>query len=564
MVNNQHDFDVMPSKLVDAINGNDNDIFVALSPGQYEYCEQHIKLYKLDAPAKNIHIIGSEAVLVPRGRVYHDGDIYEGLFNPESSWMCGNKDLDLWSDVRYADGLVEVLDPRTKVCRLRSCEVLPRCTRKDNAYILITHSYLSSVYKIDRTEGNFIYFKADDLTEISNTGRYNINNDYYFKKTNPRYKLSNVDVRGDHVKIKDGKVMLPAGLLFAREGATDGLALIQHCRFHSIEFSGIKVWGSSNLKNNSLFYMQNVSCSELRIHGCVFIGIHGRICRLISSSNVIVENNSFSSCYNYGIMSDNMSEGTLVRDNDFCDMGKRMLNSFCVSCHGPDFDISNNTFSDFGYGAIACGVWYKSEKEKVCTGIVKNNYLKYNDDYLADIYAHSLMDSGAIYLTTKMDDVVVSNNRIENYAGAGENRGIFCDDGAVNFELSGNVITGISDYCIDSWRAPFVEEAMSPGSGIDRSNVNISIHDNVVDGCLRFMGNEKEDNGCVFGNNYVLVSEGHIPPVHIISNVNSTGEVILLSYTGEKRNRKGLARSSYKILRRSPYWRYLRTYFIRK
>jgi len=233
-------------------------------------------------------------------------------------------------------------------------------------------------------------------------------------------------------------------------------------------------------------------------------------------------------------------------------MGKRVLNSFCISCHGNDFLISGNSFEDFGYGGIACGVGYKSKKTELCMGIVEDNTLSYSQEYLDNLKDHSLMDSGAIYLSTKSDGIIIRNNRVKNYSGSYYNRGIFCDDGAYNFELYGNVITGITNgYCIDSWRNAGVEEAKTPGTGIQRSNVNISIHDNIIDGNIRFNGNESTDNGCRFGGNYILLADGEDFPKNDIKNVEVTREDVKLDYTGEKRSKVGLSRSSYKQVKKN-------------
>ena len=49
--------------------------------------------------------------------------------------------------------------------------------------------------------------------------------------------------------------------------------------------------------------------------------------------------------------------------------------------------------------------------------------------------------------------------------------------------------------CIDSHRIAKVESAKTPESGIDKANVNIIIRDNIVDGSIRFEGNEEDKNG---------------------------------------------------------------------
>ena len=71
--------------------------------------------------------------------------------------------------------------------------------------------------------------------------------------------------------------------------------------------------------------------------------------------------------------------------------------------------------------------------------------------FIADYQQYTLMDGGAIYISTRLDDVVIRYNYIHNVKGMKDNRGIFCDDGAKNLKIYGNVFYGIhNSYCVDS------------------------------------------------------------------------------------------------------------------
>lgn len=550
-INNQTEFDAISERLTKAINQEDNDIYVAMSPGRYVFSEQHLKLVGLNAPKKNVHVVGNGVVLLPKGKVYRDGDQYEGVFSHQNGWMCDGQNIDPWSHVRYADGLIEVLDANTKQCRLKGRDVFPVSENVRDAYILITQWYQSHVYKITKVEGCYIYFTADNLAPKPGVaGGFNINNDYYYMKSYPRYKLCNVVSENDIIRVSEGTVKLPEGVTFVREGTVNRLLFVSNCTLDKFEITGIKVWGNSNVKDAPLMDFINSSFRSARIHGCSFVGVRSNLIN-ISSSNVTVDNNSFSDCYLNGIQSGNKSINTTVRDNDFKNMGKRMSNSFCVNCRGENFAVSGNSFGDFGYGGISCGVWYGSVKDYVCSGVVEGNSLTYSPNYLTDVMNYTLMDSGAIYLTTKMDKVVIRNNNINGYSGPGDNRGIFCDDGAYNFELSSNVITGIDNsYCIDARRTAHVEEESAPGSGISRANVNITIRDNIIDGTIRFAGHEDADNGCEYGTNYFLLPVDSQAPKVTVTNVTKTGEDVLLEHVGEKNGRIVVTRAGYKSIKK--------------
>lgn len=564
VVGNQAEFDGLQEKLTSAIESGKKNIYVSLLPGTYIAREKHITLKDINAADTKIRIVGHGATLIPEGREYHDGEAYEGTFSVGNSWMCGNKDVETWSYVRYADSLIEILDAEEKRCRLKCKNSFPDDTDFSNAYILITHWFRSSVYKIDNLENQYIYFTADDLKESYYSG-YNVNDDYNYGKVNPRYKLCNVETGDDCLRITNGKVCLPVGMMSVREGKIQRYITIKDCKFHSLEISGIKFFGNSLKESNSAIYLKDNECESLQIHDCEFRGFRSSVVTSKASRNVIIANNVFSDCHFSGIQSDNASEGTIVKGNSFSSMGKRMTNSFCVICHGADYQVKNNAFVDFGFGGVGVGVWYKGAKKYNCSGVVEHNELKYSNNYVADIANHAIMDNGAIYLWTKNDGSIIRYNYINNFSGIKHNCGIFCDDGAYNYKLIGNVITGnVNNYCIDARRDARVEEVNTPGSGIDRSNVNIVIKDNIVNGKIRVVGNEIQNNGCVLGNTYFLLLEKSKLPKNTIDKVNVIGENVILNYLGEKNGYVVLSAKSIRQLKKSPFWNEVKKYMVRR
>ena len=267
--------------------------------------------------------------------------------------------------------------------------------------------------------------------------------------------------------------------------------------------------------------------------------MRGSIISVSASPNVTIDNNHFEDGYYYGIWSNNESVNTVVEKNNFKSMGKRMHNTTCVGCLGTDYRISDNVFLNFGYGGIRTGVWYKSKMKQPCSGIIEYNDLTYSQDYIDYMDNYGIMDGGAIYLATKNAGSIVRYNHIHGFSGIKHNRGIFCDDGASNIEIYGNVITNIANsMCIDSRRVTFVERTNTPESGIDKANVNIVIRDNTVDGSIRFEANEDPDNGCVKGVNYILPSEDGRTPKMIVKNVVTQEDDIVLWQTGFKHKQK--------------------------
>ena len=203
--------------------------------------------------------------------------------------------------------------------------------------------------------------------------------------------------------------------------------------------------------------------------------------------------------------------------------------------------------------------------KKPCTGVIENNDLSYSQDYLDHIDNYGIMDGGAIYLATKNAGSIVRYNYIHGFSGMKSNRGIFCDDGASNIEIYGNVITEIANsICIDSRRVTFVERSNTPESGIDKANVNIIIRDNIVDGKVRFEAHEDPDNGCVKGANYILLAKDGKRPKMSIKNVANQEDDIVLEYTGMKNEKIGISSQSYHLMKRTKIWHSVRSHFVMK
>ena len=559
IVNNQQSFDDLQNSLSKAIKQGETEICVLLKRATFIAKENHIRIQGINAPNTIIRIVGTEAVIIPGGQDYKKGDRYLGKISENSSWMCNNQDVKTWSDVYYSDGLVDVVDKEKKICRIKKKE--PSSLESYGAsHILIPHWYQSSIYKIDKIVDNYIYFVAKDLINTKKSG-YNVHGDYYFGKKNTRFKLFNAKSCYNCLRIMDGRVLLPSGHTIVREGIVNQLISLQNCTFHSLEISGIKFWGNSYKDNSSAIYINNIKCVKLWLHNCEFRGIRSNVIKIESSPNVFIEENSFDDCYYYGVHSDNKSKNTVIKGNTFMNMGKRMQNTFCIVCRGENYIISGNKMTDFGYGGIGVGVIYNSEKTNPCYGIVENNVMQFTDSYMANIANYGIMDSGAIYVWTKNDGAIIRNNVIKNYTGMYSNRGIFCDGGAYNVQIYNNVITGITNsFCIDSYRVKSVERSKEKDYGIDRSNVNVVIRDNIVDGSIRFEAHEGKNNGCVKGANYFIMKKGGKVPKNTIKNIVNAEEDIPLEYVGTANGKLYITSQSYRKLKKSKSWKNLRKY----
>jgi hypothetical protein len=561
-IRNQEQFDRIQQLLEAEINAGQRNILVVFSPGTYVAKEKHISLTYVTAPNAVLRFKGNGAILVPYGKDYKDGDTFFGSFSPYNSWMSGSNDVNVWSTVKYAEGQVEIINDAEKRCRIKTKETYDKRVDFSNAYILIPHGYQSSVYKVDRFEKGYLYFTATDLQSSAKVG-YNVNDDFNYHKRAIRYKLSGVS--DDVISFTNGKISLPANVSSIREGRIQHYFYFENCIFRSITIDGFSFNGNQSnpfVSSRAVLFFNNVLSKKISIQKCSFCGMKVNAISALSSPNVRIVDNTFSDCYYNAIEIDNNSNNAVVQKNTFNRMGKRMQNSFCVICRGTDYLIADNTFKDFGYSAIGVGVWYRSVQENPCNGIIERNTLEFTDRYAAEIDNYGIMDSGAIYLWTKNDGAVIRNNYISNYTGAGDNRGIFCDDGAYNFQIYGNLIMGIQNsYCIDSRRVSHVEVRSAPGDNVFYANVNNIIRDNYIDGNIQFVGNESVNNGCVKGSNFRFSGIGNQGNDRLM-NTEERDDVILDKVNSV--NGKILVRSGdYNRLRRSMGWRHIKKHIVR-
>ena len=97
-----------------------------------------------------------------------------------------------------------------------------------------------------------------------------------------------------------------------------------------------------------------------------------------------------------------------------------------------------------------------------------------------------LVDSGAIYVWTLNKDLVIRNNYVHDISGPHGNRGILCDDGAMNVTVHGNLILNVdhNSYRIDLRKNYGVERKKT--CPVRRVNIGNKMWGNWVDGRVRF------------------------------------------------------------------------------
>ncbi len=459
VVGNQAQFAELDQNIKKALSQGVEELLVDLKPGVYYYAEKHVDLSSVNRPKASIVMTGSNVLLIGRDGTGAD-DWQMGCYDPST-----RADVDLWSALEQSPMEVDVVDARSKLCRIRTArrQTPQKASQCEGQYLQLTEWYESKVYPIVRKDRRYTYFTATDLQYSEQYRHWNVNYDVAYAKVNPRYRTMNANVRGRQVACRASTFLN-----------------LWHSSLAGFTLRGIAFGpnhGAAPLIDTDMF-----RSPKLLIEDCTFSGVRGLVLKVWYTDNVEVRHNTFDGCYANGVESFNGSRRTLVTDNTFRNHGKGMRQNFGIVCRGEDFEVSGNRFRNFCYTAIGVGLWYGHKQNGPITGVVTGNDIAFDDDFYADYARHTLMDGGAIYTWTCCDHVEITGNRIDRFQGMKDYRGIFCDDGGKNITVRNNSVTNIGQgcWCIDlRWVDHVTAKVPDHNTGND-------VSDNRVDGRIRF------------------------------------------------------------------------------
>lgn len=549
-VGNQEQFDQLNKTIHDCIEDGVTSLTIRVSPGNYYFKERHLDLSDIKIPGLTLKIIGKKAVIIPVGReVSTENNIKGYNYNSSVIDIKTGALVNMWTDLQYADSEVEIIDVAQKECRLKSNGIKSRTIEEcKDAFIMITAWCRTYYYHITKIEDSYIYFIADNLesSKVNKKG-YNVNDDTYYSKGKvpTRFRLSNL------YPLKKGTfhVCEMQSFLYNNGGQIKKLSVT------GFSFLGNKTNGDLLGWPYSLIVLNAVKAESIRIHHCKFIGQNSRVVSVNKTDNVQIDNNYFAHNFRNVITSYNSSNLTTVNDNVFEYNGESLSYERCVTCQGSDYHVYNNTFTNYGYCAISVGFYFGTEPTNTPCGIVELNTLTYTDNWMNNLWQHSIMDGGAIYLWTRNDVAVIRNNVIVNYGGVCFNNGIYCDDGAKGMEIYGNVILGIENgYSIHSRRVPTVD------AQVGGANMNNKIYDNFFDGGFLFVGHEGANN-CVKGRNFILVNQDNNRPDCSVKSISNQDSDEYVENTELSDSRLLLDRSNLKRVKKSNLNPIVKKYF---
>lgn len=513
-ITDQNGFESIPSSIIKAIKQGQKNIEVQISQGIYYFDEGTFTFKGLNYPDVTITVVGNQSTVISKGKDYKDGDRYLGSLNPNIVFITNNCSvLDLFSEMQQSHELVEIEDEEKGICRIRVSGAI--AFDPNYAYITIPQWCKSKTYKVTQIQDGYIYFIANDL-EKDKWDRYNVNYDFSLHNDYPRYRLFN-EATGE-LFISKGVVVLNKKYKTVHSCEKCSFLRVWNSRFLKFSLEGFRFVGNCyNSSLNALLDFKESRAESFVVSNCYFCGIKSQLFLINNTDNVFFMSNIVEYCYNFGIASYNGCSNTTVVNNVFHDNGLGLQQDYAVCCMGENYYVANNIFYNFPYSAIRIGLHYQQVHNHKCNGIIENNEIYYTNNYYNDYKKHTLMDGGAIYVGTVNDGAIIRSNYVHDYIGMEGNRGIFCDDGAGNVEIIGNVVAGIANYyAIDSRRVKAMDKNYSD------ANRNVIIKDNVIEGNYLFEG---RDGSCLLGTNILINPKDSCK----ISNVSVVGDDIIIN-----------------------------------
>ena len=460
-IHDQQQFDKITELIKSAIDSGHKIIEVEIGRGVFHFHENHITLNELEKRDVSVTIRGKNTVITSDEEFTGEG-----------------YSLMPWGELSYADSNIEVVDWEKKLCFVPYKNNIRNDHSANYEKIQITQWFRAPTYAIENVDDRGVYFIAPEVSFLDRFGRkeYNLNYDFLYAGLIPRFRLYN--------KMKE------------RNCVASCFLKITNSSLGVITLDGINFKG--NKDGSSLIYVNSVKALQVMIRKCTFDVIRSKVVDFINTDNVVFDGNSITNTAGNELSFTCCCNNVRVTKNVFNNCGTKLGNTMCVCCSESEYYIAYNSFCNFGYAAIGVGVWRGFAKKYLSKGIVEHNEIYFTPIYLAENWKHMLMDSGAIYIWTQNDGVIIRYNYIHDYSGAGDNKGIFCDDGANNMKIYGNVVLNTpNSFAIDSRCVKDLQEGCM-------NNANNFMAYNIVGNGIRFQGYSGENRHCYKGANYVL------------------------------------------------------------
>lgn len=458
-VAHQQDFDALQSRIDSLLHQGEECVEVLLEPGTYFFREGHVLLSDYNAPEAEIRFTGRDVILVgdDNGRGYHWENGYVDLEN-----LCP---VDVRNPVRQA-GFWPVPCLFQRGLYKIPCKD-PDLDKEEakGVRVILSQWFFGAVYDVEKIQDGWMYFRKTER------GRTRLWSELRFGRCRPRYILCIPPKRTD--------------LHACSESA---FLQVKDCHLKSVSLEGITFLG--NGAGNPLVRFTDVQADTVRVSGCRFEGLRSQGIEVKGTDHFRLTNNLFRDCFLGAVHLSADTRDALVQGNRFLNNGIQMTNAPIVLCQGEDFVVRNNYFEDFAYSAIGVGLHFTDGAGCVSSGKVEENEICMSETFRRGV-PRELIDGGAIYVWTQNRDVHIRRNYIHDIDGPHGNRGIFADDGAVNVDISDNLLLNITGgRGIDLRRAFRVQR--KKGSVIRKVNIGNRMDANVLDNRCRFFVRRKD------------------------------------------------------------------------
>ena len=482
-VDSQDSFDRLRATIDSVAAASPAEVRVRFEEGTYYFREKHLDFTGFDRPELQLTLEGNGAVFIATGTDFildaSNGrkTPYDKDFSPEDGFVSLNRmeTMDLRDSAKQAYTHPIPVNLFKKLFCFRCHEPDLSEQEAKDAYIIFTQWYIGAVYKVKKIKDGWLYFHLDRKyhTHLYEELRYG--------RCHPRYVLYN-QRSDDHPSILAG-VLQSAGDETVHRCEAANFLTMDHAALRSFRMEGFRFLG--NREADALLRFDSVQADSLVIAGCSFEGIKSHTVLAGSTDHFRVRNNRFEKCYLRGVHADYLCRDVEITGNFFRDHGLMVSTAPAVYCQADGFRVAGNVFEDFSYCAIGLGTHYVESDKPYTAGVVERNEI-YQTERFRKKPMRVLVDSGAIYVWTQNKDVVIRNNYVHDISGPHGNRGILCDDGAMNVTVHDNLILNVDhrSYLIDLRRAHSIERKKA--CPVPRVNIGNKMWGNWVDGRVRF------------------------------------------------------------------------------
>lgn len=468
-VGSQDEFDGIQNWLDNAMNSGEDSLLIQLDPGIYFFHEGHLNMSGINRPTC-IRILGKDAFLVgaDKGEGYRWENGYVDLEN-----RCP---VDVRNPVKQAGFWPIPCLFKKGLYRIPCEEPDLDSEEAEGVRVILSQWFFGAVYDVEKIKDGWLYFHKTER------GMTRLWTEFRFGRCRPRYILC-----------------IPPDKTDLHTCTESNFLTMEDCRIQSFSMEGITFLG--NGAGAPLIGIRNLQADEVRVSYCRFEGIRSQVIEVETTDHFRLTDNLFRDCYLGAVHLYADTHDALIQSNRFLNNGIQMTNTPIVLCQGEDFVVRDNFFEDFAYSAIGVGLHFSDSTGCVTSGIVEENEICMSDSFRSGVQ-RELIDGGAIYVWTQNQDVTIRRNYIHDIDGPHGNRGIFADDGAVNVEITDNLLLNIAGgRGIDLRRAFRVERKRN--SYIHQVNVGNRMAGNILDGRCRFFVRRGDSTSVCGENQYV-------------------------------------------------------------